>query len=158
MAELVKKIDNIKFIHRYDTCAANSIDRMIADYNAEKCDYFKSKLGTVFDGYEKTDFSITVFDDKLPVGGAICWIQYEWLTLDLLGIHKNYRHQGIGSEIIHILEDIAREKHLYGIKLDTWDFQAKDFYIKNGFYVWGEFKDCPPGTITYFMRKDLHME
>lgn len=41
-----------------------------------------------------------------------------------------------------------------GIRMETWDFQARGFYEKNGYNVFGEIKDCPPGTICYFLKKE----
>lgn len=40
--------------------------------------------------------------------------------------------------------------------METWDFQAKGFYEKNGYTVFAEIKDCPPGTICYFLKKEFY--
>ena len=53
------------------------------------------------------------------------------------------------------LKDNVSE-HLTGIRMETWDFQAKGFYEKNGYSVFAEIKDCPPGTIDYYLKKELY--
>ena len=37
--------------------------------------------------------------------------------------------------------------------MGTWDFQAKEFYEKLGYEVFGKIKDCPPDTIHYDLKK-----
>jgi hypothetical protein len=37
--------------------------------------------------------------------------------------------------------------------VETWDFQALDFYKINGYEVFGKIEDCPPGTIEYHLKK-----
>jgi ADP-ribose pyrophosphatase YjhB (NUDIX family) len=40
--------------------------------------------------------------------------------------------------------------------LDTFDFQAKDFYLKHGYDIFGVLGNCPPGHERYYMRKNLN--
>ena len=41
------------------------------------------------------------------------------------------------------------------IHLDTFDFQAKEFYKKQGYVVFGKLDDCPENHCRYFMKKLL---
>lgn len=59
----------------------------------------------------------------------------------------------IGTSLIKKIEEFAQKNDLTGIRMETWDFQAKGFYEKMGYKIWGEMKDCPPGTICYFLEK-----
>jgi hypothetical protein len=52
-------------------------------------------------------------------------------------------------------EDLAREKNCVGIWLDTFDFQAPDFYRKHGFSEFGQLQDYPPGHQRLFFHKRL---
>ena len=47
----------------------------------------------------------------------------------------------------------CKENLLVGIRMGTWNFQAKLFYEKLGYKVFGEIKDCPPNTIHYDLKK-----
>ena len=39
--------------------------------------------------------------------------------------------------------------------LDTFDFQAKDFYLTKGYEIFGELENCPPGHKRIFLKKYL---
>ncbi|MEG0480216.1 MAG: GNAT family N-acetyltransferase [Clostridium sp.] len=79
-----------------------------------------------------------------------CW---NCLYIDVLWINEDYRKQGLGSILLKEVENASKEKGCYLIHLDTFDFQAKDFYIKNGYKVFGTLDECPKGHKRYFMSK-----
>lgn len=39
--------------------------------------------------------------------------------------------------------------------METWNFQARGFYEKNGYVVFAEIKNCPPGTVDYYLKKEF---
>jgi hypothetical protein len=39
--------------------------------------------------------------------------------------------------------------------LDTFDFQARGFYERNGYELFGTLDDCPPGHKRYYLKKAL---
>lgn len=41
------------------------------------------------------------------------------------------------------------------IILDTFDFQAKNFYIKQGYEIFGILDNCPEGHKRYYMKKNI---
>ena len=96
-----------------------------------------------------------MYDDGKVVGGAIGFVKYKWYFLDLLYIDKKYRGQDIGTKLLEQIEKFTRKENLIGIRMETWNFQAREFYEKNGYNVFGEIKDCPPGTIDYLLKKEL---
>ena len=51
------------------------------------------------------------------------------------------------------IENIAIEKGCHLIHLDTFDFQAKDFYIKHGYEVFGVLDECPKKHKRYYLKK-----
>jgi hypothetical protein len=42
-----------------------------------------------------------------------------------------------------------------GVWLDTFSFQARGFYEKLGYRVFGEVADYPPGHTRHFLKKSL---
>lgn len=93
------------------------------------------------------------------LGGINCILYYCWNTMyiDMLWVNKNYRKKGFGSKLLAEIEKIAREEECTLIHLETMDFQAKDFYLKNGYEVFGELENVPAGHKRYYMKKILHI-
>ncbi|WP_044874757.1 GNAT family N-acetyltransferase [Pseudomonas sp. LFM046] len=89
------------------------------------------------------------------IGGLYGEIFYRWLFIELLAIPEQARGQGTGSRLMNMAEDIAREKGCVGIWLDTFDFQAPEFYQKHGFTKFGHIDDFPPTHKRFFLQKRL---
>jgi GNAT superfamily N-acetyltransferase len=84
---------------------------------------------------------------------------YGWLFVRYLWVDGRYRRgeQRVGSELMDRAEAYAKRCCYYGIWLDTFEFQARPFYEKRGFTLFGELKDNPPGYSRYFMQKMIGM-
>jgi GNAT superfamily N-acetyltransferase len=93
--------------------------------------------------------------DKEIVGGVIGVIYWEWLYIDLMWIRQEYRRHGYGHRLLTQLEELARQRGAKHAFLDTFSFQAPEFYKKHGYRVYGELKDFPAGHQRYFMTKEL---
>ncbi|WDV46539.1 GNAT family N-acetyltransferase [Clostridiaceae bacterium M8S5] len=81
-----------------------------------------------------------------------CW---NCLAIDVLWVKEECRKEGYGSVLLNEVEKIAKEKGCKLIHLDTFDFQAKDFYLKHGYEVFGVLDDCPIGHKRYYMKKNI---
>lgn len=81
-----------------------------------------------------------------------CW---RVLAIDVLWVKEAYRKMGYGTRLLQELEKVAKEEKCSMIHLDTFDFQAKGFYEKNGFEVFGTLENCPPGHARYYMKKEI---
>lgn len=81
-----------------------------------------------------------------------CW---NCLYVDILWVKEQYRKEGYGSVLLNEVEKIAKEKGCKLIHLDTFDFQAKDFYLKHGYEVFGVLHDCPMEHKRYYMKKKI---
>jgi len=79
-----------------------------------------------------------------------CW---NCLYIDVLWVNETYRKEGYGSALLNEVENIAIEKGCNLIHLDTFDFQAKDFYLKHGYEIFGVLDDCPVGHKRYYLKK-----
>lgn len=89
------------------------------------------------------------------VGGIIGATFYEWLHVDLMWVRDDLRGQGYGRRLLALAEEEARQRGARHAYLDTFSFQAPGFYEKNGYHVFGELPDFPPGHQRYFMTKAL---
>jgi GNAT superfamily N-acetyltransferase len=88
-----------------------------------------------------------------PVGGLTGAVVYDWVFVELLHIPKTLRGQGHGRTLMNRAEAFAREQGCIGIWLDTFSFQARPFYEKLGFSVFGTLDNHPVGGARYFMQK-----
>ncbi|AVQ44754.1 GNAT family N-acetyltransferase [Clostridium sporogenes] len=81
-----------------------------------------------------------------------CW---NCIYIDALWVKEEYRKDGLGTKLLKELEKIAKEKDCHLIHLDTFDFQAKDFYIRHGYEIFGVLDQCPENHKRYFMKKNI---
>lgn len=89
------------------------------------------------------------------VGGLIGVVHYAWLLIQLMYLPEDLRGQGYGSRLLALAEDEARQRGAAHAYLDTFSFQALEFYRKHGYQVFGELQDFPKGHTRYFMTKNL---
>ncbi len=93
--------------------------------------------------------------DQEVVGGVIGATYWDWFYLDLMWIKEELRGCGYGHRLMTLAEDEARQRGAKNAYLDTFSFQAPDFYKQHGYQVFGELQDFPPGHQRYFLRKQL---
>ena len=88
-------------------------------------------------------------------GGLTGFLAWDWLSVDLLWVDAALRGQGYGSELLATAEQVARDSGCVAVRLDTYDFQARPFYERHGYVVWGVLEGYPAGRRTFHMRKSL---
>ncbi len=93
--------------------------------------------------------------DGQTVGGAIGELYWQWFHLDLLWLKDELRGKGYGSRLLKCIEDEARKRGAKHMFLDTFSFQAPDFYTRLGYEIFGELPDFPPGHKRFFLKRDL---
>lgn len=120
-------------------------------YNQQHCDYIRNNSSYAHNN--KINGNFVIYDFTEVIGGALGYIKYGWYFLTDFYINQKYRKQKIGSTVIKKIEEFAMENDALGVRIESWDFQAPKFYEKLGYTVWSEFKDCPPGTICYYLYK-----
>lgn len=87
------------------------------------------------------------------VGGLTGYALYGWLFVQFLAVPEALRGQGYGRKLMAEAEAWARANGLLGMWLDTFSFQAPEFYEKLGFTVFGTIDDHPPGSRRHFLSK-----
>ncbi len=70
-------------------------------------------------------------------------------------IKEELRGCGYGHRLLTRIEDEARQHGAKNVYLDTFSFQAPDFYKQHGYQVFGELPDFPSGHQRYFLTKQL---
>jgi GNAT superfamily N-acetyltransferase len=98
----------------------------------------------------------SVKDDQGEVlGGLLGEIWAAWLHVRTLAVAGPARGQGFGRELMKRAERYALERGCTDAFLETFSFQARRFYEKLGYRVFGMLKNHPAGHQHYFMMKRL---
>ncbi|GIO31707.1 MULTISPECIES: GNAT family N-acetyltransferase [Paenibacillus] len=136
---------------------------MISRSSNEESSYVRNKLiefnaGQLPDDlknrYEEINLHVRDGEGNIIAGllSVMCW---NWLEVDILWVDPRYRKQGQGSKLLMEAEKIAREKGCTFIKLNTFSFQAPEFYKKHGYREIAVIDDAPRGFKHYYFKKDL---
>ncbi|CDZ77535.1 N-acetylglutamate synthase [Legionella massiliensis] len=99
-------------------------------------------------------FSIFVRNEqKEIIGGATVWQHSDAMYIDILWFAEQYRRKSLGSRVIEELFKQARAKNINNIFVDTFDFQALDFYLKKGFVVIARLEKFLLGHDRIYLKK-----
>ena len=80
---------------------------------------------------------------------------YGWLWIDLLWVSEEFRGQGYGAKLMAHIEEEARKGGCTNAYLNSFSFQAVDFYRKMGYRIFGEMENFPPGHRVCCLTKAL---
>ncbi|MFI6207087.1 GNAT family N-acetyltransferase [Streptomyces sp. NPDC051041] len=95
-------------------------------------------------------------DSGRLAGGLVGHTWATWLHVTYLWVDEPHRGAGLGSRLLSEAERIARtDRGCRAARLETWDFQAPDFYRKQGYEVVCVIEDYPPGITEYTLTKRL---
>ncbi|WP_026771641.1 GNAT family N-acetyltransferase [Sediminibacillus halophilus] len=89
------------------------------------------------------------------IGGITGTMYWQHLHIDFLWVDEYHRAKGYGAQLLKQAEKLAVEKRCRLIFLDTFSFQAPEFYQKQGYRVFGVLEDHPQGFNQYFLQKRL---
>jgi len=90
------------------------------------------------------------------IGGILAGIGY-WagLEIKILWVHEDHRQQGLGTKLLQKAEQEAITQGAKISSLDTFDFQAEQFYLKNGYQEFGRLENFPKGHQRIYLSKKL---
>ncbi|QDP41077.1 GNAT family N-acetyltransferase [Radiobacillus deserti] len=94
-------------------------------------------------------------DTGETIGGITGTMFWHHIHIDFLWVSEKARGEGYGTQLMNRLEAFAKEHTCRLILLDTFSFQAPDFYQKLGFEIVGIVEDHPKGYSQYFLQKRL---
>lgn len=112
----------------------------------------RSKIGK----QPANDLAITLRNEADYIVGGVCGeVWGDWLFVQLLWLDEAHRGERWATAAMDALEDEARRIGALHAYVDTFSFQAKPFYEKRGYRVFGELKDFPKGNSRFWLSKDL---
>ncbi len=88
-------------------------------------------------------------------GGLISETNWGWLHISILAVDERIRSQGWGARLMLEAEHIAQTRGCHHAWVDTFSFQARPFYERLGYQVFGELPNYPAGETRYFLSKSL---
>jgi predicted enzyme related to lactoylglutathione lyase/GNAT superfamily N-acetyltransferase len=89
------------------------------------------------------------------VAGVFGLLNWNWLYVSLFWVGEPLRRSGLGCRLLTELERVAVERGCTHAHLDTFSYQARPFYEKQGYEVFGVLDEYPPGHKRFFMKKTL---
>lgn len=129
----------------------NEVQQALIDFNSE---FMSTELTNK---YEEICLVVKDEQDKICGGlnAMICW---NFMEISVVFIDEGLRSFGYGKKLMEQAEQIALNEKCDFIKLDTLEFQAKEFYKKLGYSVFGEIDHVAKKYKHYYMKKDLIKE
>jgi GNAT superfamily N-acetyltransferase len=94
-------------------------------------------------------------DDHGVVGGLLGHTKWSWLYVAKLWVDERGRGKGIGTQLLTAAEELARTRGCTDASLDTFEYQARPFYEKLGYQLFGTLDGYPPGYRQFYLRKRL---
>ncbi len=88
-------------------------------------------------------------------GGVVGSTWCGWLYISTLWVDEELRRRALGSRLLAAAEDQARARGCRHACLTTFSFQARPFYERHGYTLFGQLDDYPAGGSMFFMKKTL---
>lgn len=124
------------------------IRRRLIEYNAQHVpEHLRNR-------YEEINLTVKDEDGRV-VGGMLAEFCWNWIEVHILWVDDAVRRSGYGSKLLQQIETIAREKECNFLKLNTFSFQAPEFYKKKGYREIAVLEDAPSGSRHYYFKKDI---
>lgn len=102
-------------------------------------------------------FAFFIRDTKNTIiAGCNGSVIYDNIYTDQLWVHQGYRHQGLGTKLMHKIHDYGRKVNCSIATITTMSFQnAAPFYEKLGYVCDFKRLNYSNGTSCLFMKKFL---
>ncbi|MEM7461374.1 MAG: GNAT family N-acetyltransferase [Pseudomonadota bacterium] len=98
-------------------------------------------------------------DSGKLIGGITASTSYGWLLIKTLWVRDEHRGAGIGRLLVEKMQDCGKDADCHAAWLDTSNLDAKYFYARLGYEVFGTLENIegqfPAGHKRWFMKKNL---
>ena len=99
---------------------------------------------------ELQDYYLTREEDGQLIALLHAQQVLENIHVKALVVDKEHQKKGLGASLLAELEEKATEAGVSSITLSTKSYQAKDFYIKQGYEIYASLSDVPQKGITKY--------
>jgi len=94
-------------------------------------------------------------DSGRLLGGLRGFVFLYWLDVEVLFVEEDVRGAGLGSRLLAEAEQQAITLGAKNAKLSTFEWQARGFYLKQGYEEHARIDDYAPGFYLAYMKKAL---
>ena len=102
------------------------------------------------------EIAVLAYDEQNQIIGGANGFQWgDSFTVEFLWLEDHWRGQDIGTQVMQAIERQAAQGGCTQVYLDTYNFQAINFYQKLGYEVVGKIENFPTPYTHYFLKKDL---
>ena len=132
----------------------------IIDLNEDQVEDIETRLSLFDENYitYKMDGCIQLGieeDGRLIAGLDACITAFRILYVSTVFVDQEYRRKGIGARLIHEMEKRAISMGVNTVRLDTFDWQGKEFYEALGYQCVGHYDNTEDGYSEYFFLKRI---
>ena len=105
---------------------------------------------------ESEPLNLYVEDDSGELmAGLVAETFGNWLEIEYLFVKEEFRGQGIGSKLLQQAESEAKKRNCRYVFVNTYHFQAPNFYQKQGYKEVFTLTDYPYTGQRHYYQKDL---
>jgi len=106
---------------------------------------------------DRREIAFFIKDEQDSVVGGVKggYGNYGWLWIGSLWVSEELRGQGYGTRLMTSIEQEAKQNGCTDSYLNSFSFQAVEFYKKLGYRVFGEMENFPPGHSVCSLTKKL---
>ena len=102
------------------------------------------------------EFGVVLRDENGDASGGIMGNTiWHWLRIDVLWVPDELRGKGYGHRLLDRAEELGRSRGCNFAMLDTFEFEARDFYEAHGYVVQSQTDGFPAGHTQYHLTKVL---
>jgi len=94
-------------------------------------------------------------DNKQVVGGLTGKTYWHYLDIEFLWVKETMRENGVAKQLIGLAEKEATRRGCKYSMLDTYEFQALGFYLKQGYEEFGQLEGYCGKYRRYYLKKRL---
>ena len=136
------------------------MDYKIIDLNDEQVEEIENRL------YEYDKKHITyeipgsikvgiIINNELIAGADACMTAFKILYMSTVYVDEKYRHNKVGTTIMNEVERRAKLLGANMIRLDTFNWQGRDFYRSLGYEEVGFYENVEDGFTEHFFLKRI---
>ncbi len=132
----------------------------VIDLTEEQAEDIETRLAAFDDNYITYKMNgcirLGVEEDGNLVGGLdACITAFRILYVSTVFVDEAYRRKGIGTKLIREMEKRACAMGINTVRLDTFNWQGKEFYEALGYEAVGHYENNEDGYAEFFFLKRL---